>query len=77
MIIDDIVKGKDIAEVKKDDIIKLVREVKGVRAKISVVRDGESKDLSEVIKGKTKSSTGLVEEGTPSQDRGSDDEGVG
>jgi len=50
-IIEDIFKGKIPIKIPKDDIIKLERAAKGIKAQINVIRDGEKKSLKEAILG--------------------------
>lgn len=53
LIIDDLLKGRKPRKISKIEIMKMERKIKNVESQIKIIRDGESKDLSEVLHQKT------------------------
>jgi len=78
-IIEDILKGKEIKKFKKLDIIKMARNIKGVRNQIKIQRDGQVKTLKETLTQQKESEEfgRMLTKRTFEQDRRNDDENLG
>jgi hypothetical protein len=50
LVIQDILDGKETIKLEKENLIRLMRELKGIRGQIKVVRDGKSKNLRDILK---------------------------
>jgi len=91
-IIEDIIRGKKPIKIKRVELIKMLRQIRGVKSKIEVIHNGKTQTLDQILSGSSdgdkedeeipertasKDSRRLFKEGTPSKSARNDDQIVG